>query len=1575
MFNLNPLNYPICFSIPQRITDITSWHEHIPFAMFLVEAVKPKTIVELGTHLGDSYCAFCQAVLQLKLDTRCYSIDTWKGDPQSGLYGSEVLADLREYHDPLYGSFSRLIQSTFDEALPHFQNETIDILHIDGYHIYQAVKHDFESWLPKVKLGGIVLFHDTNVRERDYGVSQYWEEIKANYPHFEFLNGNGLGVLAIGKMQSTVIQGLFDATQEQTELIRNLFFRLGSDVTKTVVIRIKNMELRKRENDLASRDSQINELNNTLRAKDSQINGLANALQSKDSKISDLVNSLKSKDSKIDDLANSLQSKDILIQTEEENFDVVINGALKDKDIQIIDLKSDLEEKNIQIDELGKSLLFKENQVNHLQILIQQSIALRLQAKYQRIVEKLLRQGTRRRYYYELELKGIRVILDEGWRSFFGKFSYWLGHNGPLRKRGHFKVKPELPAKPARKEKKNADTKIKTECNQKYINYLMENTINKSEEYVPISYPSIPETDIKLIAYYLPQYHPIPENDAWWGKGFTEWTNVSKAVPQFIGHYQPRLPGELGFYDLRIPEIQKRQAELARQYGLYGFCFHFYWFGGKTLLEKPILQFLENPEIDFHFCLSWANENWSRRWDGLDNDVLIGQNHSPEDDLEFIRYVSKYLKDKRYIRIGGKPFLAVFRPELLPDLRKTSERWRKWCRENGIGEIYLAFAHSFECMNPEEMGFDAAIEFAPNTFPLLEIKDRFEIVNEKYQGRILDYTSALAIANNYVKPPYMKFRGVCPGWDNEPRRPGKGTTLANSSPKAYGEWLKIVCNYTANNFKPEEKLIFVNAWNEWAEGAYLEPDKKYGYAYLSKTAEILSNHEKGVLNNPGGVQNLTNLEDRVIAKGQSNSELRNGRLPSVISTVNWNILFVSHDACRGGAQTALINIISWFKKHTQIGVKIICLEEGEWLSRFEELGETLVLSKLKKKDIPDEEVFSIIRGFCGTIPSLVFGNTVVSGKAYNLLSRFNTPIVTYFHELEMSIKQYAGDAIRDVIKYSDQYLACSKAVQKNLISKYGVDPSKVVVIHDSIIPNTSINILEDKEKRELRLKLKLEEDKFLVFGCGMGMPFRKGADLFIKVAQVLERNGDSNCHLYWIGEFDLKESDNQHGVWFNYMSAIKRDGLGKYVTFLGLKTNMKEYLQAGDVFLLTSREDPFPLAALEAAECGLPIICFADSGGIPDFVEQDAGFTVPYENIEEMAKKIETLMSNPSLRKKLGKQAREKMLSNFTVDSTAPKILTVCRSIVRQKPRVSIIVPNYNHEKYLVKRLDSIFSQSFKDFEVIILDDASSDNSLEVIEKYARYTDVHIVKNEQNSGSPFRQWLKGIDLAKADLIWVAESDDMSETQFIDSMLPAFQNPEVKIAYSNSNIIDENNNIIGDYLTTEYLSSLSRTKWNGDYEVSATEEINAGLGVKNTILNASSMIFKRFEIDLELRKTLENMRFAGDWFLIVNAIKGGKIHYVANKLNYHRRSPESVIGKMLSGKNLEKFYHEFYTVQQFVFNNYELDADFSRKFEEYMHKQWNDFFPGKPLQELNKYYPLDKMQNLLVISANKNGTPV
>jgi GT2 family glycosyltransferase len=347
----------------------------------------------------------------------------------------------------------------------------------------------------------------------------------------------------------------------------------------------------------------------------------------------------------------------------------------------------------------------------------------------------------------------------------------------------------------------------------------------------------------KLIAFYLPQFHPIPENDLWWGKGFTEWTNVVRAQPNFVGHYQPHLPSDLGFYDLRNADIMDQQIELAKRYGIFGFCYYYYWFDGKRLLEMPIERMIKTGKPDFPFCICWANENWTRRWDGDESHVLIGQKHSEEDDRAVIRDMIRYLQHPNYIRVEGKPLLVVYRVSLFPDFKKTAETWRKICREEGVGEIQIVMAESFEfslrAINPQDYGADALVEFPPhNMFSPKPAPG--EMINRRFSGQIMDYNVELL---KYVQKdisPCVEYKTVMPGWDNTARKQDTSYIFEGSSPGAYQAWLEEVIRITREQNSNQQRIVFINAWNEWGEGNHLEPDQRYGHRYLEATLNALN---------------------------------------------------------------------------------------------------------------------------------------------------------------------------------------------------------------------------------------------------------------------------------------------------------------------------------------------------------------------------------------------------------------------------------------------------------------------------------------------------------------------------------------------------------------------------------------------------------------------------------------------------------------------------------------------------------------------------------------------------------------
>lgn len=355
---------------------------------------------------------------------------------------------------------------------------------------------------------------------------------------------------------------------------------------------------------------------------------------------------------------------------------------------------------------------------------------------------------------------------------------------------------------------------------------------------------------VKAIAFYLPQFHPIPENDRWWGKGFTEWTNVTKAKPLFKGHYQPHLPADLGFYDLRLPQARLAQANLAREYGIYGFCYYHYWFRGKRLLQLPFDEVLASRQPDFPFCLCWANESWNRNWDGANRDILIEQDYDADDDRRHIAWLIKAFRDHRYIRYEGKIVFLVYRASKLPNPIETTNLWREEVRKAGLGELFLCRVESSaeEGADPMTLGFDCAVEFQPDWsnlgFPLRQSFLWFQVrklglTNKIYNDNtVYEYREIVGRMLKKNEPAYRRIPCVTPSWDNSPRRK-PAIIFAGSSPDLYEEWLRATAAKVESN--GQEPFVFINAWNEWAEGNHLEPCQKWGRAYLEATRRALAN--------------------------------------------------------------------------------------------------------------------------------------------------------------------------------------------------------------------------------------------------------------------------------------------------------------------------------------------------------------------------------------------------------------------------------------------------------------------------------------------------------------------------------------------------------------------------------------------------------------------------------------------------------------------------------------------------------------------------------------------------------------
>ncbi|WP_298435880.1 glycoside hydrolase family 99-like domain-containing protein [Geobacter sp.] len=360
------------------------------------------------------------------------------------------------------------------------------------------------------------------------------------------------------------------------------------------------------------------------------------------------------------------------------------------------------------------------------------------------------------------------------------------------------------------------------------------------------------ETQTRLIAFYLPQFHPTPENDEWWGKGFTEWTNVAKAKPLFRGHYQPRVPADLGFYDLRVPETRAAQAEMAKEHGIEAFCYYHYWFAGRRILERPFNEVLRSGEPDFPFCLCWANQTWTGIWHGCPGKVLVEQTYPGyEDYLAHFYTLLKAFSDSRYVTVDGKPLFLIFDPMNIPEIEKLTDFWRELALKSGLKGLYLVGMAWAPDWNPVKFGFDAATPLGK----LPKIRQyRFMTPSHTLNRLWLKYYELTGKPTVYLHEKvlsawmykdeydYEHYPCVLPNWDNTSRSGANGLVLHGSTPELFRIPLRNAIELMRN--KPEERrLVFIKSWNEWAEGNYLEPDLKFGRSYLEVVREEVFRHE------------------------------------------------------------------------------------------------------------------------------------------------------------------------------------------------------------------------------------------------------------------------------------------------------------------------------------------------------------------------------------------------------------------------------------------------------------------------------------------------------------------------------------------------------------------------------------------------------------------------------------------------------------------------------------------------------------------------------------------------------------
>lgn len=606
------------------------------------------------------------------------------------------------------------------------------------------------------------------------------------------------------------------------------------------------------------------------------------------------------------------------------------------------------------------------------------------------------------------------------------------------------------------------------------------------------------------------------------------------------------------------------------------------------------------------------------------------------------------------------------------------------------------------------------------------------------------------------------------------------------------------------------------------------------------------------------------------------------------------VLVVVHEAQKAGATLLSMNIIQTIKSTTDYEPIILLMSGGPLTDEFKKQGICFELNQLNFNELSNEIALkNIVKEIVNLGVKYALCNSVITGLVLKELHDKGIKTITMVHELTTSIKAYNFiNAAKNVQKYSDDVVFAAKFVKKQFVNNYPVDDKKCHVIPQGVYSKFNLNSLDEKinDKNKLCKQLGISIDSKIVMGCGYGN-FRKGLDWFGLIA-INEMIKNKNVHFVWLGN-----KDKEFAEWIN--NDLLVNGVSDRFHWMDFIDNPGYIFGATDIFLLTSREDPFPSVALEAMKMYAPVVAFENAGGIPELLVNESGVIVPYGECDKMVDSIEKLLADREMYNTIVKNAK-KAVMEITPDNYIKKLLGVLVNgeipyKVMPDLKVSVVIPNYNYENFIPERLSSILNQTVKPYEIVFLDDVSKDNSIEVADKILKESGIsyRIIANKVNQGC-FKQWLNGVHNAKGDIIWIAEADDVCETDFIESLLPFFDDDQVNIAYGQSEVINEFSEHSG-WVYTEYTDDLNDTKWHDDYVNNGEAEIIDGLGIKNTIPNASGVLMRKSAFT-GIEDQLYSFAISGDWFAYVYLIKTGKIAFTSRILNYHRRHSTSIIHK-------------------------------------------------------------------------------
>ena len=655
------------------------------------------------------------------------------------------------------------------------------------------------------------------------------------------------------------------------------------------------------------------------------------------------------------------------------------------------------------------------------------------------------------------------------------------------------------------------------------------------------------------------------------------------------------------------------------------------------------------------------------------------------------------------------------------------------------------------------------------------------------------------------------------------------------------------------------------------------------------------------------------------------------------------ILFVGHDGRQAGSQVVLLEVVRWVADHTRCPIKVLLLLPGPMAADYAEYAEIFVMAREPGTYLGDPSFLEFVKG-----PTVaVYVNTAAAAHFWMLYDRFfaaaRIPAILHIHELYNVLMEFESD-FRAMEQRSSSVVAVSEAVRRVLVDEIGC-PSDKLTLSNAFI-RTHVNHLHEigPARVAARAALDIPEDLFVVVGCG-SVDRRKGADLFLEVAQKADAGFGTSLMFIWIGDGpelgDLR-------------TAVIASGLQDSVRFVGFQKAAARLVAAADVFFLPSREDPFPLVCLEAAQYGIPTVYFAGRTGISECIGTDAGCALPALDTGAACRTIRMLSAQPGLRQQMGSIAHSRLMTRYTAEIGARQLAFHLLNLADKAPHISVVVPTYNQAQFIRERLDSILQQTVQDFEVLVLDDCSTDETAAIVGQYLADPRIRLIRNDVNSASPFKQWKKGISHCRSDLVWIAEGDDACGNDFLETLLPAFDEPTTAIAFCRSEVIDECSAIRCGSLD-EYLSQSGFPFHEMSVRMEGIRAVDAGFGALCLIVNASSAIVRKACV-ADCLDAAEQFRMCGDWYFYLAALRHGELFYTRAAVSYFRRHTNSVVHRLEGSLT---YFQERSRVLQFVTDSFAISQRTARTMLAIMKNEVLRFsnriesHDGKPLYDSNR----------------------